>query len=84
MRGRMKSGDKVLVHAGSGGVGQSAISVALHAGCEVFTTVGSPEKRQFLLKRFPGLRDDHIGNSRDTSFEQMVMKQTQGKGNIIK
>jgi hypothetical protein len=39
VRGRIKRGDRVLIHSGSGGVGQAAISIALHHGCEVFTTV---------------------------------------------
>uniref|UniRef100_A0A1I8MI56 Fatty acid synthase n=1 Tax=Musca domestica TaxID=7370 RepID=A0A1I8MI56_MUSDO len=80
VRGQMKKGEKILIHAGSGGVGQAAISVALHHGLTVFTTVGSVEKREFLKKRFPQLKDSHIGNSRDCSFEQMIMRQTQGKG----
>ena len=37
LRGRIKKGDRVLIHSGSGGVGQAAISVALHRGCEVGT-----------------------------------------------
>jgi fatty acid synthase len=49
----MKRGDKVLIHAGTGGVGQAAISIALHYGCTVFTTVGSQPKRDFLKQTFP-------------------------------
>ncbi|KAJ0178567.1 hypothetical protein K1T71_006390 [Dendrolimus kikuchii] len=80
VRGRMRRGESVLVHAGTGGVGQAAIAIALHAGCTVFTTVGTPEKRAFLRARFPRLPDAHIGNSRDTSFEQLVLAQTRGRG----
>uniref|UniRef100_A0AAG5DUW7 Fatty acid synthase n=1 Tax=Anopheles atroparvus TaxID=41427 RepID=A0AAG5DUW7_ANOAO len=80
MRGRMKAGESVLIHAGSGGVGQAAISVALAAGVTVFTTVGSKEKRDFLKRTFPQLSDRNIGNSRDCSFEQLVMRETQGRG----
>ncbi|CAL7939125.1 unnamed protein product [Xylocopa violacea] len=78
--GKLKKGEKVLIHAGSGAVGQAAIHVALSEGCEVFTTVGTDEKRKFIRKTFPSIKDDHIGNSRDTSFEQMVMELTNGKG----
>ena len=78
--GRLRKGEKILIHAGSGGVGQAAINIALSEGCEVFTTVGTPEKRRFIKETFPSISDDHIGNSRDTSFEQMVMKQTNSKG----
>ena len=76
----MKRGDKVLIHAGTGGVGQAAIYLALHEGCEVFTTVGTPEKRRFIRKQFPQIPEDHIGNSRDTSFEKMILEQTNGRG----
>ncbi|XP_055919370.1 fatty acid synthase [Eupeodes corollae] len=80
VRGQMKKGEAILIHAGSGGVGQAAISVALSHGLTVFTTVGSVEKREYLKKRFPQLLDSHIGNSRNTTFEQMVMNETKGKG----
>ncbi|XP_059050780.1 fatty acid synthase-like [Achroia grisella] len=80
VRGRMRRGEAVLVHAGTGGVGQAAIAIALHAGCTVFATVGTPDKRAFLRERFPQLRDDHVGSSRDTSFEQLVLQRTNGRG----
>lgn len=80
VRGRMKRGESILIHAGSGGVGQAAISVALAGGLTVFTTVGSKEKREFLKRTFPQLQDKNIGNSRDCTFEQMVMRETQGRG----
>ncbi|ALC38282.1 v-2-k05816, partial [Drosophila busckii] len=80
VRGQMKKGERILIHAGSGGVGQAAISVALHHGLTVFTTVGSKEKREFLLKRFPKLQARNIANSRDTSFEQVVLSETNGEG----
>ncbi|XP_058815854.1 fatty acid synthase [Topomyia yanbarensis] len=80
VRGRMKRGESILIHAGSGGVGQAAISVALAGGLNVFTTVGSKEKRDFLKRTFPQLQDKNIGNSRDCSFEQMIMRETQGRG----
>ena len=51
--GRMKKGDTVLIHAGSGGVGQAAINICLFHGCNVFTTVGTEEKREFIKKKFP-------------------------------
>ncbi|XP_071581800.1 fatty acid synthase-like [Temnothorax nylanderi] len=80
IRGKMKKGDKILIHSGTGGIGQAAIHLALHEGCEVFTTVGTVEKRQFIRETFPSIPEDHIGNSRDTSFEQMIMQRTKGRG----
>jgi len=80
VRGGIRKGEKVLIHSGSGGVGQAAIGVALHHGCQVFTTVGSKEKREYLKKRFPQLTDANFSNSRDTSFEWDILKATKGKG----
>ncbi|PZC73265.1 hypothetical protein B5X24_HaOG209733 [Helicoverpa armigera] len=80
MVGQIKRGESILIHAGSGGVGQAAINVALHYGCEVFTTVGTAEKRAFIKKLFPQLKDSHIGNSRDASFEDMIRRETNGRG----
>lgn len=80
VRGRLQRGESVLIHAGTGGVGQASIAIALHAGCTVFTTVGTVEKREFLKKMFPQLTDRNIGNSRDTSFEQLVLSETNGRG----
>ena len=80
VRGRIRKGEKVLIHSGSGGVGQAAISVALNLGCEVYTTVGSKEKKEYLKKRFPQLRDQHFANSRDRTFEWDILRATNGKG----
>ena len=78
--GNLQKGEKVLIHSGTGGVGQAAINIALQEGCEVYTTVGTPEKRKFIHENFPSIPDDHIGSSRDTSFEQMVLEGTNGVG----
>ena len=76
----MKRGEKVLIHAGTGGVGTAAIAIAYSYDCEVFTTVSSNEKREYLKRRFPRLNDEHIANSRDTTFEQQIRFVTKGKG----
>ncbi len=47
-RARIAQGNRVLVHAGAGGVGHLAIQLAKRAGCQVITTVGSPEKAEFV------------------------------------
>lgn len=72
VRANLRPGESVLIHSGSGGVGQAAISICLKMGCEVFTTVGTKEKREYLIATFPDLKPENIGNSRDLSFEQMV------------
>uniref|UniRef100_A0A915PSY3 Fatty acid synthase n=1 Tax=Setaria digitata TaxID=48799 RepID=A0A915PSY3_9BILA len=80
MRGRIRRGDKVLIHGGSGGVGQAAIAVALSRGCEVYITVGNAEKKAFLQKRFPQLKEKHFANSRNSDFELHIRHQTRGRG----
>ncbi|XP_049273356.1 LOW QUALITY PROTEIN: fatty acid synthase-like [Rhipicephalus sanguineus] len=80
VRGDMQPRESILVHSGSGGVGQAAISIALSMGCTVFTTVGSEKKRNFLKHRFPQLEDRHFANSRDRSFEEHVKLETRGRG----
>ncbi|KAL3877568.1 hypothetical protein ACJMK2_035265 [Sinanodonta woodiana] len=80
IRGNLQRGESVLVHSGSGGVGQAAIAIALHYGCDVYTTVGSQEKREFLKENFPQLKDRNICNSRDTSFEHQILTETKGRG----
>ncbi|XP_036142748.1 fatty acid synthase [Monomorium pharaonis] len=78
--GKIRKGDKILIHSGTSGIGQAAIHLALKEGCEVFTTVGTSDKQNFIKKMFPTILDERIGNSRDTSFEQMIMRQTNGRG----
>ena len=51
---------------------------------QVFTTVGSKQKREYLKQRFPQLDDAHFANSRDASFEWDVMRATNGRGvNVV-
>ncbi|KAJ8946540.1 hypothetical protein NQ318_004676 [Aromia moschata] len=80
IRGQLKRGESILIHSGTGGIGQAAIRLALYYGCTVFTTVGTQEKREFIRKTYPEIEDSHIGNSRDLSFEHMVHKGTNGRG----
>lgn len=80
IRGNLRHGETVLIHAGSGGVGQAAISVCLSIGCKIFTTVGTPAKKEFLMRKFPQLNEKYIGNSRDMSFEELILTETNGRG----
>ena len=80
IRGDLKRGESVLIHSGSGGVGQAAINICLDMECDVFITVGAKEKREFLKKLFPKLTDRNFSSSRDLSFKTHVMQATNGKG----
>ncbi|KAL5002552.1 hypothetical protein BDV10DRAFT_202156 [Aspergillus recurvatus] len=77
---RLSQGQSVLIHAAAGGVGQAAVILAKeYLGAEVYATVGSQEKRDLLIKEY-GIPDDHIFNSRDSSFAPAVLAATAGKG----
>ncbi|XP_068156554.1 fatty acid synthase [Drosophila tropicalis] len=76
----IRKGKSILIHAGTGGIGLAAIRVALAYNLEVFTTCSTPQKKQFLVDMFPQLKESHIGNSRDTTFERMIQRETDGKG----
>ena len=76
---RLSAGETVLIHAAAGGVGQAAIRLCQWIGAEIFATVGSAEKKKFLMDTY-GISEDHIFNSRDTSFEAAVQHKTFGNG----
>ncbi len=71
----LEAGDRVLIHAGSGGVGLAAIQLAQAAGAEVFATASAP-KQAFL--RSLGVR--HIYDSRTTDFGRQILQDTGGEG----
>jgi acyl transferase domain-containing protein/acyl carrier protein len=74
--GQLRKGERILVHAGAGGVGMAAIQIALHRGAGVIATAGSPSKRA-LLKT---LGVEHVIDSRRGDFAEAVMNLTDGKG----
>ncbi|KAL2166565.1 hypothetical protein VTG60DRAFT_2512 [Thermothelomyces hinnuleus] len=76
---RLQPGESVLIHSATGGVGQAAVMLAQRVGAEVFATVGSEEKKRFLMERY-GIQQDHIFSSRNTSFAEGIMEMTRGKG----
>ncbi|ATY60574.1 Beta-ketoacyl synthase [Cordyceps militaris] len=76
---RLEPGEKILIHAASGGVGQAAIQLAQMIGAEIFATVGSLDKKQHLIEEY-GIAEDHIFYSRDTSFGPALRDATGGKG----
>lgn len=76
---RLERGERILIHSGAGATGQMAISISQMVGAEVFATVGSNEKREFLAKEL-GIPNDHIFYSRDESFAHGIMRTTNNYG----
>ncbi len=72
----VQRGERVLVHAGAGGVGMAAIQLALLAGAEVYATAGSAEKRALLTT----LGVSHALDSRSLQFADDILRLTRGGG----
>jgi 1-acyl-sn-glycerol-3-phosphate acyltransferase len=73
---RLRPGERVLIHAATGGVGLAALSVAQRAGAEIFATAGSDPKREYLRER--GVR--HVFDSRSLDFADQILRITRGRG----
>ncbi len=75
-QGRLKKGEKILIHSAAGGVGLAAVQIARWAGAEIFATAGSEEKRQYL--RSLGIK--HVMDSRTLNFADEIMQLTNNQG----
>ena len=71
----LNAGERVLIHAGAGGVGLAAIQLARAAGAEVYATASAP-KRPYL--RSIGV--EHVFDSRSTEFGEDILEATDGAG----
>ncbi|MFF3277346.1 SDR family NAD(P)-dependent oxidoreductase [Streptomyces chrestomyceticus] len=72
-----KPGQRVLVHAATGGVGMAAVQIARYLGLEVFATA-SPGKWPVLAAM--GLDAEHVSSSRSAAFEADFLAATDGAG----
>ena len=70
------SGDRVLVHAGAGGMGLWLIQLLKRLGVHVFTTVSTEEKAELAM----GAGADHVINYTQQDFEAEIREATDGKG----
>jgi putative PIG3 family NAD(P)H quinone oxidoreductase len=79
-RGALKSGETLLIHGGSSGIGTMAIQLAKAFGAKVIVTVGSKEKADACLK----LGADHAIDYKTQDFVAEVKTATSGAGaNVI-
>ncbi|WP_170319936.1 type I polyketide synthase [Polyangium spumosum] len=74
--GRLAPGERVLIHAGAGGVGLAAIQYAKYIGAEIFATAGSEAKREYLRS----LGVVHVLDSRSLGFAEKIRSITKGEG----
>lgn len=72
-RAKVQKGDKVLVHAGAGGVGHMVVQLAKNLGAEVYATVS--EQKADFVKSFGATPID-----KNTPVEDYVNQYTNGEG----
>jgi putative PIG3 family NAD(P)H quinone oxidoreductase len=79
-RAGLKTGETLLVHGGSSGIGATAIQLAKAFGAKVITTVGNEEKREFC----EGLGADLVINYRTQDFVEEIKAIEGGAGvNVV-
>ena len=78
--GHLQSGETILIHGGSSGIGVTAIQFAKAFGAKVITTVGSNKKAQRCLE----LGADVAIEYKEQDFEEVILKLTNKLGvNVI-
>ncbi|HEY2906922.1 MAG TPA: NAD(P)H-quinone oxidoreductase [Vicinamibacterales bacterium] len=75
-RGRLKSGESLLVHGGSSGIGTAAIQLARAFGARVFATAGSADKCAACER----IGAERAINYRELDFVAAIRESTGGKG----
>ncbi|XP_031358278.1 fatty acid synthase-like isoform X2 [Photinus pyralis] len=77
---KVTCGESILIHPGESEIGHAVLHVARYYKCDIYTTADSWRQRQLIRGTFPEIPDNHIGGSGDGSFEEIVLKHTQGRG----
>jgi acyl transferase domain-containing protein/acyl carrier protein/short-subunit dehydrogenase len=78
--GRLKKGERVLIHSAAGGVGLAAIQIAKAIGAEIYATAGTHEKRKHLQS----LGIHYVYDSHSLDFANEIIKDTNGLGvNVV-
>ena len=73
----VQAGQRVLVHAATGGVGMAAVQLCRYWGAEVFATAS---RGKWDTLRAMGFDEAHIGDSRTLEFEEKFLAATGGAG----
>lgn len=75
-RGKLASGETILIHGGTSGIGSTAIQIARALGARVFATAGSAEKCTVSET----LGADRAFNYREVDFVAATLEATAGRG----
>ncbi|EFA86495.1 putative polyketide synthase [Heterostelium album PN500] len=79
VQANLRKGESILIHSAAGGVGLSAVQIARYIGAEIFVTVGTEDKREYMEKTV-GIPSSNIMNSRNSSFYKDIMSKTNQRG----
>jgi NADPH:quinone reductase-like Zn-dependent oxidoreductase len=74
--GRLRAGERVLIHGAAGALGLAAVQLALRSGAQVFATAGTHEKRELLR----ALGATLVASSRTLDFAAEIRRATAGEG----
>lgn len=66
----LHQGDRVMIHAGAGGVGTALIQLCKLKGCEVFSNAGSDEKLAYMTEHGA----DHVMNYRKEDYTKVIQQ----------
>ncbi len=72
-----RSGETLLLHAATGGVGMAAVQLGRHLGLHLLVTASEPK---WDVLRDLGFGDSEIGDSRSVAFEGKFLEVTGGRG----
>ncbi len=72
----IRSGEKVIIHAASGGVGSALLQYCKHMNCEIFATTSSASKIDFLKQQGA----THVINTSAENFYEIIKKITGSDG----
>lgn len=77
--GRLQNGMSVLIHSACTGVGLAAIQVVKMIGGDLYVTVSDQAQREYLVANYD-IPQTRIFSSKDRSFFDGVMEESQGRG----
>ncbi|KDN68946.1 putative beta-ketoacyl synthase domain-containing protein [Colletotrichum sublineola] len=75
----LRQQQSVLIHEAATDIGQAAIMIARSLKAEIFATVGSPEEREFITRKY-ALSADRILDNRNASFGPGILASTKRRG----
>jgi acyl transferase domain-containing protein/Zn-dependent alcohol dehydrogenase/acyl carrier protein len=78
--GKLRNGERVLIHSATGGVGMAALKIARWREAEIFATAGTPKKRDFLSSI--GIKN--VYDSRSLDFVDEILADSGNEGvNVV-